>query len=168
MHAAFHTVGARCVPAPPETDQTRRKTAPDDKGTALSRRRSRCEDEAGHRSLFVLRTGNKSRVRDGYISESTFGHARTRPARTDASICRTNAIASDRACTPVPLQNLHGKGGGRRFESVRGLCKSPANRGCCINRRSEGGPSGRGSTMRPPVPRPEGVSGGLQFRRLRS
>jgi hypothetical protein len=45
---------------------------------------------------------------------------------SNGAICRRMCVASERACTRVTPGNLHGKG--RRFESVRGLCKSPVNR----------------------------------------
>jgi hypothetical protein len=57
----------------------------------------------------VLRTGNTPRVRDGYISQSTRGHAWTLPTRREALICRTNVPENDRACTRLPPLNLHGK-----------------------------------------------------------
>jgi hypothetical protein len=48
-------------------------------------------------------------------------------------------LASDRPCPPVPPRNLHGKGGGRRFESVRGLRESPVTGPfCCLPRRHSG------------------------------
>jgi len=62
-------------------------------------------------ALYVLRADNTPRVRDGYISESTDGHARTLATHTDWPVCRTNVAASDRACTRVPPQDLHGKEG---------------------------------------------------------
>ena len=61
--------------------------------------------------LLVLQTENAPRVRDGYVSLSTYGHGRALPRRAERPICRTNVIASDRACTPLPPQNFHGKEG---------------------------------------------------------
>jgi hypothetical protein len=37
------------------------------------------------------------------------GHARALVTRSAEAICRTNVLANDRACMPVPSQNLHGK-----------------------------------------------------------
>jgi hypothetical protein len=61
--------------------------------------------------LLVFQTGNTRRVRDGYMSLSTRGHARARPTRAEGPICRRNVIASARPCTPGPPGNLHGKEG---------------------------------------------------------
>ena len=38
-------------------------------------------------------------------------HVRSLPAHRSRLICRTNVLADDRACTPVPPQHLHGKKG---------------------------------------------------------
>src|SRR5437016_3127474 len=72
-------------------------------------------------SLSVSRTDNARRVRDGYISLSACGHPRALATHAEGPICTTNVLANDRACTRIPPRNFHGKGGGRRFESVRGL-----------------------------------------------
>ena len=61
--------------------------------------------------LLVSETDNTRRVRDGYISESTCGHARALPTRSERPICRTNVTANDRACTRLSPQNFHGKEG---------------------------------------------------------
>ena len=61
--------------------------------------------------LSVSRIDNSTRVRDGYISESSCGHARALPTHYERPICRTNMAADARACTRVPPQNLHGKEG---------------------------------------------------------
>jgi hypothetical protein len=45
------------------------------------------------------------------MNSSTCGHPRAQLANAERSICRTNALAIDRACTRVTLQNLHGKEG---------------------------------------------------------
>lgn len=55
-----------------------------------------------HGQLSVSRIGNCARVRDGYSSSVTRGHARARPARIEGSICRENVTADARPCTPVP------------------------------------------------------------------
>jgi hypothetical protein len=60
-------------------------------------------------SCSVQRTDNAPRVRDGYTSSGTSGHARTLETRLEGSICRTMMIARARACPPVPPGNLHGK-----------------------------------------------------------
>jgi hypothetical protein len=52
-----------------------------------------------------------TRVRDGYVSLSTCGHTRALPVPAQLAICRPNVVFDDRACTPVPPQNLHGKEG---------------------------------------------------------
>jgi hypothetical protein len=62
-------------------------------------------------SFYVLRTDNKPRVRDGYISKSTLGHARAMPTHHELPACRTNVLVNARACTRVPPQSLHGKEG---------------------------------------------------------
>ena len=55
---------------------------------------------------------NVPRVRDGYITPSAGGHTRALLAtRLRGPICRTNVLANDRTCTPLPPQNLHGKEG---------------------------------------------------------
>src|SRR5918996_3279086 len=59
----------------------------------------------------VARTDNVPRVRDGYTSRSTPGHARTLAAHRQRPICRTNVTANDRACTRVPPLDFHGKEG---------------------------------------------------------
>jgi hypothetical protein len=59
------------------------------------------------------------------------GHARARLDTADtpqSADCRRNVIASARPCPPVRPLNRSMQGGGRRFESVRGLCKIAANR----------------------------------------
>jgi hypothetical protein len=82
------------------------------------------DDQA--RSLFVVETDTEPRVRDGYMSPSTCGHPRAQLANAERWVCRTKALANDRACTRVTPPNFHGKeGGGRRFESVRGSAKAP-------------------------------------------
>jgi hypothetical protein len=76
--------------------------------------------------LYVLRTGNVPRVRDGYISESTRGHTRARPTHREDAICRKNVVASARACTPVPPRNLHGKEGVDGSSPSEGFDSLPA------------------------------------------
>src|SRR5829696_5188574 len=56
------------------------------------------------------RTDNEPRVRDGYASLGTCGHARALATQAE-EICRTNLPARDRTCTPLPPQNFHGKEG---------------------------------------------------------
>ena len=58
-----------------------------------------------------MQSDNAPRVPDGYNSESARGHGRTLATRGEGRICRTNAPARDRACTPVPPPDLHGKEG---------------------------------------------------------
>ena len=52
--------------------------------------------------LCVLRTDNAPRVRDGYSSVSTRGHARAPATHPHPSICRTNVTADARSRTRVP------------------------------------------------------------------
>jgi hypothetical protein len=81
------------------------------------------------RSRFsVVRTDNKPRTQNGHIRNDTRDVLRRISGPSNGAICRRMCVARDRACTRMTLQNLHGKEG-RRFESVRGLCKSPARRG---------------------------------------
>src|SRR5205809_2567585 len=44
-------------------------------------------------------------------------------------ICRRNCVADDRACTRVPLQNLHGKEGVDGSSPSEGSAKAPLTRG---------------------------------------
>ena len=83
-------------------------------------------------SLSVLQWDNSPRVRDGYASLSTPGHVRSLLTRREQPVCRTNAPANDRACTPVPSQNLHGKEGVDGSSPTEGfLIKAPKNGLCC-------------------------------------
>jgi hypothetical protein len=75
----------------------------------------------------VLRTDNAPRVRDGYVSEGTPGHGRALPTPAEGSICRTNALADDRACAPLPPQNFHGKEGVDGSSPSEGSAKPPQN-----------------------------------------
>ena len=79
--------------------------------------------------LSVYKTDNKTRVRDGYISLSTRGHARARQTRCEDSICRRNVTASARPCPPVRPLNLHGKEGVSGSSPEEGSCRSPAKVG---------------------------------------
>jgi hypothetical protein len=74
----------------------------------------------------VLRIDNSPRVRDGYISESTGVRGRAPATRADGSICGTNVLANDRACTHVALSNFHGKEGVDGSSPSEGLHKRPA------------------------------------------
>jgi hypothetical protein len=91
----------------------------------------------------VLRTGNEPRVRDGYISESTRGHARALPTHSEGPICRTNVPAHGCACTPLPPLDFHGKEGVDGSSPSEGLPKVPANRHfvvvCSLNTRTDSG-----------------------------
>src|SRR6266498_3167073 len=78
--------------------------------------------------LPVLQVDNEPRVRDGYISLDTRGHARTLKTQREVSVCRENVIASARPCTPVPPQNLHGKEGVDGSSPSEGLTKVSAQR----------------------------------------
>jgi hypothetical protein len=86
-------------------------------------------------SLYVLQTDNTRRVRDGYISESTSGHARALATRSAEAICRTNVLANDRACAPVPSQNLHGKEGVDGSSPSEGFLRKALQNGlyCCLD-----------------------------------
>jgi hypothetical protein len=70
---------------------------------------SRCSSST--LSVACLQTDNDPRVRDGYISLDTRGHARALKTRREGLICRKNVAAGARSCPPVPLLNLHGKEG---------------------------------------------------------
>jgi hypothetical protein len=70
---------------------------------------------------------DSSRVRDGYARSSTNDHAQALPTRTERLLSRTNALANDRACTPLPPLDLHGKEGVDGSSPSEGLYKSPAN-----------------------------------------
>jgi hypothetical protein len=65
-----------------------------------------------------------------------------------------------RGCHGLP-EAFHGKGGGRRFESVRGLCKSRANRGFFCRRNLHGRQFAVG--MEPFMELPEVEAGTLSF-----
>ena len=77
--------------------------------------------------LSLFRIGNVARVRGGYASETTVGHARALPTHPYRQICRTNVSANDRACTRLPPQNLHGKEGVDGSSPSEGFGKKPAN-----------------------------------------
>jgi hypothetical protein len=62
-----------------------------------------------------------------HIGNDTRDVSRRIPDASIGAICRRNCVASDRACTRVtPPSSMVRRG--RRFESVRGLCKSAGNR----------------------------------------
>src|ERR671918_2643016 len=82
-------------------------------------------DRGASPPLSVERTDNRPRVRDGYIRSGTVGHARARATRREAAICRTNVVASARACTRLPPQNLHGKEGVDGSSPSEGSAKAP-------------------------------------------
>jgi hypothetical protein len=92
----------------------------DDTGTTARTIRS-------HAPLFVSKTDNMSRVRDGYTSESTAGHARALATHGQPRTCRTNVAATDRACKQLPPPNLHGKEGVNGSSPSEGFEKIPAN-----------------------------------------
>jgi hypothetical protein len=75
--------------------------------------------------LCVLKTDNAPGVRDGYIGESTPGHARAVTTRAEGPFCGRNVIASARACTPLPPQNFHGKEGVDGSSPSEGFAKAP-------------------------------------------
>ena len=85
---------------------------------------SRCALGAGpanRRSVdAVARSSNRQRTA-GTRRVRQLEHVRSRaalPTRAERPICRTNVIASDRACTPLPPQNFHGKEGSRTVASA--------------------------------------------------
>ena len=69
--------------------------------------------------LYVVRTDNAPRVRDGYISESTSGHARARATRHGAAICRTNMLLSDLDAVTAPGRGKEGVDGSSPSEGFR-------------------------------------------------
>jgi hypothetical protein len=79
--------------------------------------------------LLVLRTGNKPRVQDGYISRFARGHTRALPTRHFAPICRTNVLANARTCTALPPLNFHGKEGVDGSSPSEGFTKGLETRG---------------------------------------
>ena len=62
----------------------------------------------------------------GYISSDTRGHARALPTRLECPICRTNVLAHDPACTPLPPPNFHGKEGVDGSSPSEGFAEEPA------------------------------------------
>jgi hypothetical protein len=95
-----------------------------DRAREPERRPSDCEDELLSSRLilprqrrtptkpyFVCRTDNAARVRDGYISPSTCGHARALATRAEGRICGTNVLDDYRACPLLPPHDPHGKEG---------------------------------------------------------
>src|SRR6476659_3136830 len=82
--------------------------------------------QAVARASSVSKTDDGARVRDGYVSPSVRGHARALATPAERPICRTNVLANDRACTPLPPQNFHGKEGLDGSSPSEGFKKSPA------------------------------------------
>jgi hypothetical protein len=82
-----------------------------DRKRAITRPRPLHRSTAELRTRTVFKTANMARVRDGYTSKSTGGHARALGTHVEVAICRKNVIASARPCPPVPPQDLHGKEG---------------------------------------------------------
>jgi hypothetical protein len=107
--------GGRCRSVPAR--ESTRAAAPQPPPTSpTATHAERAEVHGGDQShqqsaLYVLRTDNGTRVRDGYNRLSTRGHARPRETQLKATICRSNVYGDARPCTPVPPQNLHGKEG---------------------------------------------------------
>src|SRR5262249_34376654 len=73
----------------------------------------------GPELLLVLKTDNVSRVRDGYISESTGGHARALLTHQERPIYATNESANDRACPRVTLYGKEGVDGSSPSEGFK-------------------------------------------------
>jgi hypothetical protein len=59
----------------------------------------------------VVSTGTRPRTQNGHIRNDTRDASRRMVRSRIRSICRKNCVASERACTRVTPQNLHGKEG---------------------------------------------------------
>ena len=118
----------------------RDRSAKPGRGAGLRRSRS---SRFSPSALSVFAIVNAPRVRDGYISLGTRGHARALPAHADRSICRKKGAASDRTCTSVPLPNFHGKEGVDGSSPSEGFDEVPVNSHfivvCPLNTRTHSG-----------------------------
>ena len=94
--------------------------------------------EATQQCGCVVALGTRARTQNGHIRNDTRDVPRRISSACNSAIRRKKYVASDRACARVMLQNFHGKEGGRRFESVRGLCKIPVKRGFFVSVQSAG------------------------------
>src|SRR6266540_1488686 len=75
----------------------------------------------------VVDVVNSTRTQNGHIRNDTRDVPRRISSAYNIAICRRNGVASDRACTRLPLQNFHGKEGVDGSSPSEGLSKSPAN-----------------------------------------
>src|SRR5919106_1493716 len=75
----------------------------------------------------VVGAANRPRTQNGHIRNDTRDASRRISSPSNSPICRRNCVASDRACTRVTPQNLHGKEGVDGSSPSEGLHKSPAN-----------------------------------------
>jgi len=85
------------------------------------------------------------------MSESTPGHARALATHYERPICRTNVSANDRACTPLPPQNFHGKEGVDGSSPSEGSIpwkNRPQMGGFCCRDRHRGAPLRQGGGRR--------------------
>jgi hypothetical protein len=78
----------------------------------------------GHVVIFV----NDARTQNGHIRNDTRDASRRTCRAWDTAICRTNCVASDRACTRVTRPNFHGKEGVDGSSPSEGFRRNPANR----------------------------------------
>jgi len=59
----------------------------------------------------VVDVVNSTRTQNGHIRNDTRDVPRRISSAYNIAICRRNGVASDRACTRLPLPNFHGKEG---------------------------------------------------------
>src|SRR5882724_1265182 len=89
-------------------------------------------DRARPRRLGCFENGQRAagtrRVREREHDRSRAGTGGT----SLTPICRTNAAANDRPCTPVPSPNFHGKEGVDGSSPSEGSAKAPQNEVFCI------------------------------------
>ena len=104
-------------------------------GRCLSPRHSDAEHRASRATLplWASARGHKTDT-----SETTRATPRDAPpASGSAPICRRNCVASDRACTRVTRQNLHGKEGVDGSSPSEGFAQKPCKSACCVARSGE-------------------------------
>ena len=76
---------------------------------------------------YVVLFHNIPRTQNGHIRNDTRDVSRRILGGSVGPICRENCVASDRACTRVTPQNLHGKEGVDGSSPSEGFDKMPAN-----------------------------------------
>jgi len=83
------------------------------------------------RDRSVVGLVNGSRTQNGHIRNDTRDVSRRIATACNSQICRRKCVASDRACTRVTLQNLHGKEAVPGSSPGEGL-KPPLSGGFCV------------------------------------